>query len=302
MNKEFANFKHTRDKLEALHSLHPNSPTRLPDWRVRLVQYAIGRGSLKGLRLDAIAKRYYKYELAKQQANTNPDLLLTTFHRFWEKDRALSEAIAIGENLLNPNLALNLQCFTLAKAPVEYIVANFNISSQGYQYYLALYFDILDRIDSLSYILNFAIFQDGNFDLTVHSNRARFLSYFGGLEAAKYCCYRTAPNLFTYSDGKPTEATTKELLTLASHNIAERIYALTSSNTDFDASELATLYKTLKESANKSATSSEASDTTQELLKLVQWNLKLRDDATSVQQDISQSKALTEQVYNRDEC
>jgi len=95
MNKEFANFKYTKDKLEALHSLHPNSPTRLPDWRVRLVQYAIGRGSLKGLRLDAIAKRYYKYELAKQQANTNPDLLLTTFHRFWKRTAPLAKPLPL---------------------------------------------------------------------------------------------------------------------------------------------------------------------------------------------------------------
>lgn len=300
MAKEFQNFKHTKDKLEALYQLHPNSPTRFPDWRVRLVQYAVGRGTPKGLRFDAIAKRYYKYELAKQAANSNPELTFRVFYKCWEKDQPLCEAVSIGENLLNPHLALNLQCFTLAKAPVEYIVANFNISPQGYQYYLSLYFDILDRIDSLSYILNLAVFPEGIFDLTNHANRARFLSYFGGIEAAKYCCYRTAPNLFIYENGKPTEATTKELLNLASHNVAERIYALTSSATEFDAIELSTIYKALKETG-KSSSGSEALDTTQELLKLVQWNLKLRDGASSVQQDISQSKALTDQVYNRDE-
>lgn len=292
------NFEYTRENIDYFLALSENSPTRFPDWRARLAQYAVGKDSDSKIRMDNITKQIYRYELLKKKVQNSPESALQSIERFFGKNKVLGEAVSIAENLLYPGMAVDLQCFTLACAPIEYICSVFGISPEAYQLYVAIYFDILDRIDKIPYILNFAVFQGGPFDLIDNDNRSRFLSYFCGTEAAKFCRFKLSKGLLKFEHGRPTQEAVKDMLDLARSSITERIYALISSRSAAD-EVIANLYNAIKEAEKEQSVV--AGDAAKELLDMVKWNLKLRDDPEVLREDVEKAKSMTEQVFNNNE-
>jgi len=155
-------------------------------WRRRLCEQAIRMQRWPTFERDLIARKAYGFfkALAKQSLRSIDEVRL--LKRLSLKYRKYILPWQLAEDLQYREYAVDVQCAILAGISLEEVASRMGFSLEEVQLYCALYYDVVDRLSDTVYILNNAIFLNGeSYNFIDDHNRDRFLSYMLGPEAVR---------------------------------------------------------------------------------------------------------------------
>lgn len=200
-NFEFHEFEEFQSSKPPVHiqeigSLSQSAPTRPVDWRWKLVSLATSYPELKTrIKNDPYLLQLFKFVKRVDEAVAKEDLLAS--FKIQEQEPDLFAAWCFYSHVSLRRLESELKARILAQEDSNQISKKLNVTVGSLDWYEKAFFNVLDRIDSPSYILHQAIFQGNkDFDLTKEIYLIPFLGFFFGTEAVDYYVYRTEKTSF----------------------------------------------------------------------------------------------------------
>jgi len=263
------------DKKELAYSLRllADSPIRPVDWRWRLCELALGMETKAKIPMDYITRKAYQFIKHLNQLLNKYDPM-TAAIKLNKKYPDFTAAWQIANDLDAFQSSIDLQCALLARMEPEYAV-KFKLTPKAIQLYHDLFFDVTSELANPHYIVHFAIFQEKEpYSLIDRANRDRFLSYFCGAEAAKYCRLRLRFGDLQFEDGRPTSESLKRMTQYTHDNLTIRLWGL--SESEISDPILLKLYTAIKEVNLEALKAAGISETASTLLGYIQWELKAR--------------------------
>jgi len=275
-------------------TLNEKCPFRPVDWRWRLCEFLVTHPEFKKPKLDPITSETFKFVKLLNTLLETDDDIVQIIHKIPQKKFGnIFSAWQYGVFGKQSEQVIDLQCLILASAPQDLILRVSQLNNESYQYYIALFYDVLTELKNPSYILHQAVFKDDqSYNLYDTNNLDRFLAYLCGADAVYYRRFRQRKGLNTLFEFKDDFRPNINKLVL--EDILVKFWVAAQD----DKTELAMLHK-IYSSLQTIEIGKEGFGTLLDTFKdVLGQDVRIRKlDSTELQEDLEVRKQLSETIF-----